>query len=168
MKRILLDTNIYGLIAVDNERGKIILDIIKCGDVFYATRLIRQELRAVPEYLKFNGRNMRVDLLSLFDELIKSHICEITAEMKDAANNYNKAYKEFGGLKTKEEIINDFLIVACASFHNMDILVSSDEKTMSSENAQKAYSLVNNILKKRTPRFINYETFKKSLKKRSF
>ena len=46
----------------------------------------------------------------------------------------------------------------------IDILVSNDNKTMSSEESEKAYKSVNEIKKFRTPDFIGFEEFKKMLR----
>lgn len=80
------------------------------------------------------------------------------------ANIYDMAYRHFGGSKTKDSVFNDFLIVACASFNDMDVVVSEDEKTMLAENAIQAYRFVNDLNKKRTPRFIGYKGFKSELR----
>ena len=164
MKRILIDTNIFGLIAGDKDRLKIVNAILKSNFIFYGTKLNRNELRAVPHNVIVDGRNLRVDLLTLFDAIVSKHIYSITEEMKDIANNYYKAYVEFGGSKSKNDVINDFVIVACATVHNLDIVVSNDEKSMSTENALKSYRLVNSIIKKKTPNFIDYLKFKKILR----
>ena len=37
-----------------------------------------------------------------------------------------------------DSIINDFMIVACASVHAMNIVVSEDEKSMLTENAARS------------------------------
>ncbi len=167
MNRILLDTNIFGLIAIDIDRSHIIDLILKCNIAVYSTRLNRKELRAVPKATIVSGKKLRIDLLNLFDALTGEHIYEITGEMVGIADNYYNAYRKFGGSKSKKEILDDFIIVACATSHEMDIVVSSDEKSMTTENAIKAYELVNSIVKKRTPEFLNYLRFKNTIKKRS-
>ena len=89
---------------------------------------------------------------------------KIDDSMFEIAENYYKSYSEFGGSKPKESIIDDFRIVACASYHMIDIVVSSDEKSMLTENAVRAYKLVNSIAKKRTPNFIDFISFKNYLR----
>ena len=156
MKRILLDTNIYGELVIDPE-----IDVIKTGIkkkplVIYGNRLIRKELRMA------DIRSLRLSLLSLYDEIAKKEY-EIDDNMKNIANSYYKAYREFGGSKSKDKIINDFIIVACATVHILDIVVSEDEKSMLIENVIRSYNLVNDIIKKITPQFIGYEKFKEML-----
>lgn len=164
MKRVILDTNIYGLIAVDKDRLNIVNHTLKSKIIFYGTKLNRNELRAVPKTLIVDGKNLRVDLLTLFDGIVGEHVYPITKEMEEIADGYYKTYVELGGSKSKESIISDFIIVACASVHNLDIVVSDDEKSMLAENALKSYKLVNSIIKKKTPNFIGYLEFKKILR----
>jgi len=164
MKRIMFDTNIYGLIAVDKDRLIVVNSMLESGLIFYGTKINREELRAVPKDLIVDGKNLRIDLLTLFDGIVDKHIYTITEEMMEIADNYYKTYSEFGGSKSKKDIINDFVIIACASLHNLDIVVSEDKKSMLTENALKSYRLVNLILKKKTPNFIDYLKFKKMLR----
>ena len=87
----------------------------------------------------------------------------VTEEMKQIAKSYYDAYREFGGSKSFESIGEDFTVIACASVHGIDVVVSNDEKSMLTENAVRAYKLVNGIAKKRMPDFIGYEEFKRRL-----
>lgn len=67
---------------------------------------------------------------------------------------------DVGGIVSKPEIGNDFLIVACATAHSMDIVVSSGKNSMFSEPALRAYDIIKAVEKKGTPRLITYESFK--------
>ena len=164
MKRVIFDTNIYGLIAVDQDRINIVNAVLKSNFVVYGTKLNRDELRAVPKKLILGRKNLRVDLLTLFDGMVGRHLYAITKEMEEIADNYYQAYVEFGGSKSKEELVNDFIIIACASLHDLDLVISDDKKSMLSENALKSYKIVNSIIKKKTPDFIDYLKFKKMLR----
>src|SRR3989344_5535938 len=149
MKKVLLDTSVYGRIIEKNEIESF-RKLIKDKIIIYGNRLIRKELRNTPKKIKIESdreklRNLRIYLLTLYDELIKSHSFEITKEISDLAGNYYSVYRELGGNKSKTDILNDFIIVACASFKKMDIVVSEDEKTMFSRNAIRAYKLVNKL-----------------------
>lgn len=55
----------------------------------------------------------------------------------------------------------NFLIVACASINELDIVVSEDNKTMLSEYAIRTYDTVNSLRSHRTPKFIHYEDFRR-------
>lgn len=144
------------------------IDAIKDGIkrdtvIIYGLRLVRKELRAASRSKYIGNRGLRISLLSLYDEISKMEY-EITEDMKRTAEAYYKTYREFGGSKSMKSIIDDLLIVACASAHQIDIVVSEDNKSMLTENALKAYRLVNSIMRKRTPDFIGYEKFKQMLR----
>ncbi len=165
MKRVIADTNFYGLLAKDSDRSDIVNDIkTKRILTIYGFKIIRNELRDVPRKIKFEGKNLRIDLLNLYDEIAGEHNLKFTEIAAQRADDYYTAYREFGGSKSKNDIIDDFAIVACASLNNLDIVVSNDERSMLTENALRAYNLVNSVIKKRTPKFISYEVFKNILR----
>ncbi|MBI2971433.1 MAG: hypothetical protein HYY37_03390 [Candidatus Aenigmarchaeota archaeon] len=128
-------------------------------------RLIRKELRDTPkkstiyDRSRRAARNPRNALLALYDTVAKKEY-DISGKMRTRAGEYYTAYKEAGGSGKWEELENDFILIACASVHGIDIVVSEDEKTMLTENAVRAYKLMNSIYKRRTPDFIGYERFK--------
>ena len=74
-------------------------------------------------------------------------------------------YTALGGCLSQEKLLNDFLIIACSSIKNLDVVVSSDGKTMLSELAVKAYMLVNKTKGIPLPRLISYEVFKNEIRK---
>ena len=165
MKRLLADTNFYGFLAKDTERLEIVGSIKTSKKLLiYGFRIIRNELRDVPKKIKVEGKNLRIDLLNLYDEITEKHRLKFTDLILKRADDYYKAYREFGGSKSKNEIINDFVIVACASLNDCDIIVSNDERSMLTENAIRAYNLVNSVIRKRTPQFVDYQRFKKMLR----
>ena len=157
-----MDTNVYGELALEPALEKI-RERITMSDsfVFYGIELIRKELRETPKSEKFGGRNLRIILLSMYDDITREHALSITPEAVELAENFYKAYKEFGGLKSKSEISADFLIIATAVLHGLDVVVSNDEKTMLTENAVKAYKLIADVKKKRLPDMIVYEKFRR-------
>lgn len=164
MKRLLTDTNFYGLLARDSGRLNVVGSIKTNKNlIIYGFKIIRDELMEIPKKMKIEGKNLRVDLLNLYDEITGKHNLKFTEIITQRADNYFKAYREFGGSRAKNEIINDFCIVACASLNNLDIVVSNDARSMLTENAIRAYNLVNSVIKKRTPQFISYEKFKSIL-----
>lgn len=166
-KKYLLDANIYGEMAVDVEIEQLKEGYESCRNIIlvYGIReIIRKELRATSKDAKIGERKLRSNILGLYDILTGKHELSITTEHKQLADEYYKEYRKFGGSKSKELMSNDLLIVACASSKGMDVVVSEDERTMLTENAIKAYKFVNNINKKRTPRFIGYKAFKSELR----
>ncbi len=162
MKRVILDTNVYGELALEPALEKLRAHIINSGSfVFYGVDLIRKELRETPKAEKFGSRNLRIILLSMYDDVTKEHVLSITPEVVELAENFHKAYEGFGGLKSKSEINADFLIVSAAVLHGLDIVVSNDEKTMFAENALKAYRLIADVKKAKLPNFIVYDKFRR-------
>ena len=63
--------------------------------------------------------------------------------------------------------MKDFSIVSVASINNLDIVASNDERSMLTENALRAYNLINSIINKRTPKFVSYKNFKTFLRGKS-
>lgn len=167
MKRILLDTNIYGLIVVDTERNTVKERIMsKLGKTFivYGTSVIKNELRNTPKGF-IDGINLRNDLMSVYREIIRNREFDISQSDRNLAESYFRAYRELGGNVSKKKIMNDFLIVASATNHVLDIVVSEDARTMLGDISLKSYKLVNSTLRKPMFRFISYEEFKRDIKK---
>jgi len=165
MMRIIMDTNIYGEIAKEKQIHEFLDRIGTQREfIFYGIRgIIRMEIRNTPSNIKIWNRSLRILLLSLYDSIIKTHELSLNADITFLADRYYDAYRELGGSKSKYLIINDFLIVATASFNNMDILVSNDNYTLLTENSIRAYSLINKTKKLKVPSFINYLEFKRRL-----
>ena len=162
MKRILLDANIYGEIVIDPDIEKIKNKIRNAG-IIYGFWTIRNSMRKTSRSKYVGNHGLRISLLTLYDEITNGKEFAVTDDMKKTALSYYNAYREFGGSKSFDSISEDFTIISCAAFHGIDIVVSDDEKSMLTENAIRAYKLVNEILKKRTPNFIDYEEFKRRL-----
>lgn len=152
MKRVLLDTNIYGRILEKGAekliREAIETDKLKNKFIIYGNDLIRAELRKTSQRLKIREANLRVALLTIFDILVQQHRFEINRDMEWLAQQYFKVYKEIGGSQSEKVVINDFTIVASAALRNLDIIYSDDSKT-----------IVNEIKRLRTPNFESYSSF---------
>ena len=168
MKRIIIDTNVYEFILSHVERSFLEKMLLKKLFIFYGNEVIRKELRDIPKFKKEirNGRlqNLRNLLLQLYDSMVGKHHYQITKQMEELADKYFIVYKGLGGNFGKKELMNDFIIVACASLNNLDILVYEDTKTMFSQLAIKSYKSVNQILGFKTPDFIRFNEFKSSLR----
>lgn len=165
MKRLLLDTNIYGEMVVDRALEKIREGIVNNNSlIIFGSNVVRSELRATPKKIKVEGSNLRIDLLNLYDYIVCERVVNITQDAEELAQHYYETYRKLGGAKGKSELKNDFLIVASASFKSMDIVVSDDEASMKAEHSLQAYSLVNSVKKLSNPNFINYKKFKELLR----
>ena len=164
MRRTLLDTNIFGLIAVDEERDSITSKLTGPSEwILYASSVSRMELRSVPQSIRGKNRNVRVDLLTIYDNLIGKHTYPVTDSIRGIAAKYHAAFLEVGGTTPERKLLDDFLIVATASFHQLDMVVSDDRNTMCSTLARKGYFIVNTALSLSMPACISYAEMKKQL-----
>jgi len=160
MRRTLLDTNIFGLIAADAQRKAMEEKAKESKTIFYASSITRKELRAVRKG-RIREYNLRMDLLRLFDRLIGSRVLFVTQAITSLSDGYYKVLTGLGGTTPKYKLENDLLIFATASIHYLDVLVSDDKNTMLSPPALRAYQLVNEIKGIPFPNIQSYERFKK-------
>ncbi len=165
---MIFDTNIYGRI-VDNVDLQLVTETAKNLFMVYGSVVINRELRAYEgkATVEFEGktRKLRALLFEAYDSLVRDRIYPLDAETERLAEGYFLAYKKFGGRKPQAQIINDFLIVATASLHRLEIIYSDDSKTMVSGEAVKAYELVNGLNYLEMPQFKSYEELKAELKR---
>jgi hypothetical protein len=56
------------------------------------------------------------------------------------------------------------MIVACASFHGLDVIYSADNKTLLGKSALKSYKHINLKENYRTPNFLKYEDLLKKFR----
>ena len=161
MKRLLLDTNIYGELILDADFAKM-KENVSQKYVIHGFVIIRDELRDVPRDAKLYGKNLRIGLLHLYDELTKKAY-PLTDEILRFADSYYQMYRSLGGSKAFSVMKNDFCIVACATLHQIDLVVSEDNKSMLVENALKAYEMVNAFHQQKTPGFLGYLNLKRLL-----
>ena len=164
MKRLLLDTNIYGLLFTDADFHNLhtLLGSKKEELMIYGYDVIRKELKNAPSKI-IEKVNVRASLLrAYFSFTSKEYVLEET--YLEIAEDYYQQYLIAGGSLSKEKLWNDFLIVACASVKEINIVVSEDNATLASEIAKIAYKSVNFKRKIRIPDFIGYEKFKSLLR----
>lgn len=163
MKRVILDTNIYGEIIEKQDTNLVLNNIPKCGIIIYSCDVIRNELRKISkgELALVSGKRkkLRSTILSLYHNLARKDLV-VTKETLELAEMYYSIYSKLGGIKAREKIINDFIIVAVASRNNLDIVYSQDRQSMLSFLSARAYDFVNTVKKLRSPQFRSYEEFR--------
>lgn len=98
MKRILLDTNIYGRLIEDPLLFEKLTLLVPDTYVIYGTSLIRKELRDVSAHLTFDGKNKRIILLQAYNSFVRkeNHNLEITMLSEKAKRAYaevNRVYQ---------------------------------------------------------------------------
>ncbi len=161
-RRLLLDTNIYGLLFTSSDNLWIPEAIQQKHLVVCGSAVIRQELRNIPKNVKANEEKLRNVTLGLYDAFVgEKRNYSVTEFIERLAEKYSENYR---GRYSFEEMKSDFLIIATASLHNTDIVVSNDERTMTSKEAEQAYRITNEKFELRTPNFINLDEFKKILR----
>ena len=148
-----------------NENVVEIVELVKQREdiLIYGSDIIRKELRATPKEIKIENRKLRIALLDLYDTLISNHYLLVTDKVIKIANDYYEVYYTLGGRLPKKSIINDLIIVSVASYRDISIVVSNDNKTMLSELNLKSYEIVNKLNNLNIPEFINYDKFKRWL-----
>lgn len=164
MLKVMLDTSVYGELV----KEKYNVELLKESDrlIIYGCKIIRRELRDIPKNKLLGNRHLRSWILSLYDTIVnkEEHNFEITEIIKVIAKEYFKEYKALGGNYSQNDMQNDFLIIACASLHGMDIVVSCDIKSMLGDKAAPAYRDVNKKFQLRNPSFKTYKAFIKEIK----
>ena len=112
-KKYLLDANIYGEMVIDVNIEQLKEEYEKCKDtmlIYGVKEIIRKELRATPKDSKVGEKKLRSNLLGLYDIFTRSHELSLAEEHKKLADDYYKAYRELGGSKPKDSILNDLII----------------------------------------------------------
>lgn len=165
MKRVILDTSVYGELIKETNVVDKLVSLVPSHYVLYGTRVIRGELRDLSNDARFEGKGKRNLLLSLYDTLIKMdhHDLDVSSLIEIIATEFYKKYRVNGGSRSLKDMINDFRIVACASFYGLDIVVSHDEKSMLVKESIKAYNTVSEEFNLNVPDFIPYRKFKEMI-----
>lgn len=165
--KTLLDTSTYGIIIAEQKDIQLKEKLDERKDVIvFGNQVVRKELENTPEEIPNHAeekQKLRKRLLELYEFLVKDHELEITGLITFLANEYLKACREIPKV-SQDKLLDDFLIVACASFYNLDIVVSEDNRTMLSEQALKAYKKINENERLRIPKFISLKKFEEILK----
>ena len=166
MLRVLFDTNIYGNLLEESDAAEIEQKIKDEKEfVVYNFPPIRKEIRNIPKLTK-TSKKARISLLEMYDHITGSHYLRNSIEITILAKKYFDHYKNLGGTYGWDTNIKvDFTIVACASFHGLDIVYSDDQRTMIGKEAMKAYHHININENLRTPYFLKYANLLKKFRK---
>ena len=152
--RVLLDTNVFELLLKEENLDKLEKMVFSGRLIIYGCKVVRDELRDTPRTVKVENKSLRNLLLISYDNLIGHRSYPVGSEIEALAEEYWASY--YGGV-SKAKIFPDFKIVATATMHRLDIIVSHDEKTMKSTPALEAYKRVNNKKMYPTPSFIELD-----------
>lgn len=167
MKRWMLDTGVYSLLLSEREKELVekLVNMEERGEArVYGFEIIKKELKSAPRTTTHYSKNLMADLLRLYGSLaVKEYVFE--QRMMDLAVEYYRHYRTLGGGISSDNLMHDFLIVACASLKEIDLVVSADKRTMLNEYSRRSYELANSGNGMRTPRLVTYEAFKKEVKR---
>ncbi len=152
MVSVILETNIYGRIVEDRIHGADLVERISADPAFIVVnfRVIRKELRRAPRFLP------------VYDKLVSRRIIDESQAIKRLAEAYFATYKANNGVQSKRKILNDFMIVACATLKGCDLVCSDDRRTLQHPVALQAYRVENLKRRLRTPNFFSYDDLKRS------
>ena len=160
--RVLLDTNIYGFLCETPNASEFLQRISDNNIIICGSSVIRQELRNIPKKVMRGHTKTRKKALQFYDILVDfKRNYSVTELVKALAQEYNLQYK---GSRSWHELENDFLIVATASIHNVDIVISNDERTLTSKESISAYEIANEKFELMTPKFFRMNGFKSMIK----
>ena len=172
MKRVIFDTSIYGRI-IENGELAFVSDSIASVLINYGSVVVRQELKSYEGkrvvFHEGKVRKFRALLLEAYDALVKKTY-EVDGKTDRLAEEYFVAYEKLGGKELRERIINDFLVVATAAIHELEIVYTEEKegstRTMRSPEALKAYEIINELNSLKLPQFKSYQELKATLKSR--
>ena len=177
MKRVIFDTSIYGRIIESGELS-FVSDNMAEILVNYGSVIVKRELKSYEgkRVVLHEGkvRKFRALLLEAYDALVKTTY-EVDERTDRLAEEYFVAYEKLGGKKLRNEIVNDFLVVATAAIHELEIVYTEEKdgsakegsaRTMRSPEALKAYEIINELNRLKLPQFKSYEELKATLKSR--
>ncbi len=167
MKRVMLDTSVYGELIKELEVVDLIVRCIPVHLVMYGSQIIRNELRSTPVSEYEQGRRKRLLVLGVYDILVKKehHSLAYNKLVETLVKDYFIEYKKQGGALSNAAMENDLIIVATATIYQLDIVVSDDAHSMFSESAVKAYTMVNAAYGLRDPAFEKYHNFKERIRR---
>ena len=167
MKRVILDTSVYGKIVEEPEIAALIFQKLSKDLVIYGTDVIKDELRDTPKSSLHQGKNLRGKLLSFYRGFVKKshHDLQHNKLIATLAKDYFLEYRRQGGNISDKKLRNDLTIIAVATIYKLDIVVSDDEKSMFSGAAIAAYRIANKLYGMPDPIFKPYRIFRQELLK---
>ena len=168
----ILDTNVYGELLTERNSVEIIERIRKDKSInIYGLDIIEKELKETPVEVKYQNRLLKEAVLSIYKEIINDQISlfplarylasEYYIEFDRLRNSgkYHKLLSQKIKKYKEADLKVDFQIIAIASLKGIDIVVSTDQRTILSQIAEETYNKINSINKLRTPKLVRYSDF---------
>ena len=161
--RVVPDTTIFGFLLNEKNISEILIKIKE--DKYFKVvglNIVRQEIKKVK---KWKLKETKSKILNIYESMIDTEK-NINSKVNSLAKKYYSKYLDLGGKKDFEDLKTDLEIVAYASIHNIDIIISGDRETHNTTHPkgaifQTAYSEVNATdTNFRTPNFWKYYLLK--------
>jgi hypothetical protein len=168
MKRVLLDTSVYGELVREKDTITALADLIPKYFVIYGAKIIRNELRDTPTNIKEGTKSRRILLLNLYDSFVSKHELKYNRLVDTLARDYFIGYKKSGGSLSDSAVKNDLIIIATATIYHLDLIISNDKRSMLSKSAVKAYRQINRSYGLEDPEFMLYSELKENLRRGAF
>lgn len=166
MTKVLLDTNIYTALLNEGEEGEsLIVTAASLGFKFLGFEEVRRELKAAPRMATNFSKNLRADLLRLYESITTKEY-RFEQRMMDLAVEYYTCYRSLGGGISHKDIIIDFLLVACASLKQVYVVVSEDTNSLLNAYSKRTYAEVNLRHNLAIPKLWTYDLFKQEIEKK--
>jgi hypothetical protein len=116
MRKILLDTSVYGRLVEEPEIVEVLLKRLSREIIIYGNDVIRKELRETPGYVRHKGKNLRILLLNIYKNLTKEkHELIHNKLIETLSSDYFREYRKQGGSHSRVNMKNDLVIIATAT-----------------------------------------------------
>lgn len=170
----ILDTNVYGELLIETNSAEIIKDLKEDKTTYvYGIDIIKGELEEAPVGIKFKGSLLRESVLTIYNTLVDEEL-RLFPVAEYLASKYFKKFDELRksgkyyrliDSKTKgyseDDLRVDFQIIAVASLRGVDIVVSTDKRTILSKLSEDTYNKVNKLNGLKSPELVKYSDFRK-------
>ena len=173
-KTLILDTNVYGELLIESKSQEIIKKIEDDNKIYlYGIDIIEKELEESPIDVKYKGKILQEAILSIYNVLIDEELklfpvaVYLAAEYYKKFDQLRKSGKYYNLISSKvkkyteQDLKVDFQIIAVASIKGVDIVVSTDKRTILSGISEDTYDIVNKENGLKTPNLVKYSDFKK-------
>ena len=169
----ILDTNVYGELLIEPNSQDIIKEIKEDKTTYiFGIDIIENELKESPVGIRIRRKPLRDMVIAIYETIVdeKLKLFQLAKYLaSDYFEEYDKLRKSGRYYKlidsktkkyTEDDLRVDFQIIAMASLKQVDVVVSTDRRTILSSLAEDTYNKVNKLNGLKTPRLVKYSNFK--------
>ena len=173
-KTYILDTNVYGELLIEPNGEEIIKEIKEDRTIYiYGLDIIETELKESPVEIKIGKNLLRDAVITIYKTIVDEELKSFPVARYLASEYYKEydrlrksgRYYKLISQKTKKytevDLRIDFQIIAMASLKRINVVVSTDRRTILSSLAEDTYNKVNRLNNIKTPKLVKYSDFKK-------